>query len=54
VFKLIAGYTPFESEYYSATIQKIKNCSVSFADDVWSSYSMHCRNFISRLLQNKD
>lgn len=30
LFKLICGYTPFESEYHSDTIENIRNAEVHF------------------------
>lgn len=35
IFKLITGFTPFESEYHSTTIQKIKKGDVVFEETAW-------------------
>jgi len=53
IFKLVAGYTPFESEYHSETIANIVKGEVSFEEKVWGKYSSFAKDFVSRLLKEK-
>lgn len=54
LYKLIAGHTPFESEYYSETINSIIKGEVHFDDKIWKAYSSEAKDFVSRLLKNKE
>ena len=53
IYRLAAGYTPFESEYHSDTIANILKGEVSFDDKVWGKFSPFAKNFIARLLKEK-
>ena len=51
IFKLIAGYTPFESEYHSETVTNILKGEFKFSYSRWSKYSPHAKSFVSQLLK---
>ena len=51
IFKLITGYTPFESEYHADTIANILKGEFNFNDAVWENYNTFAKDFISRLLK---
>ena len=53
VYKLMAGITPFESEYHSDTINNIMKGNVSFPAKVEARYSRQARHFVTRLLRPK-
>lgn len=54
LFKLIAGVTPFESEYHSDTINKILLGAYVFEPDIWNKYSYFLKDFVIRLLKSKE
>lgn len=54
IYKIITGYTPFESEYHSDTIANILKGEVAFKEDVWERYHWFVKDFISCLLKKKD
>lgn len=39
IYRMIAGTTPFESNYISDTIANIEKCVFEFKEGVWSNYS---------------
>ena len=51
IFKLVTGYTPFESQYYSDIVRNIQAGVVNFDFSVWSKYSFNLRNFVLSLLK---
>ena len=51
IYKLITGFTPFESEYHSDTILNILKCAPKFDEFQWDNYSSHLKDFISKLLK---
>lgn len=53
VYRLIAGKTPFESEYHSDTIANILKGELSFEEEAWGDYNWFAKDFISRLLKKK-
>ena len=54
IYKLVAGYTPFESEYHSATVTNILKGELKFEDKIWMRYSPFLKDFVSRLLKDRD
>ena len=52
IFKLMAGYTPFESEYHSDTITNIINGEVVFPNKFKFPCSQGSKNLVKRLLKN--
>lgn len=48
---MITGKTPFESPYLSDTINKIKDQSPCFSDDVWKRTGKGLKNLIKRMLK---
>lgn len=54
VYRLIAGYTPFESEYHSDTIANILKGEVTFDEKIWSKYDNFAKDFVSRFLKPKE
>lgn len=54
IYKLITGYTPFESVYHSDTIDNILKGEVTFDEDVWERYHWFAKDFVTRLLKGKD
>jgi len=53
IYRLIAGYTPFESEYHSDTIANILKGEVKFDDRIWNKYSPFAKDFVNRLLKSQ-
>ena len=53
MFKMIAGRTPFESEYVSTTINNIVEGKFEF-DSMWAFYSKFTRDLIVRLLKGRE
>jgi serine/threonine protein kinase len=53
VYKLIAGRTPFESEYHCDTIANILRGEVTFEEKAWAKYTPFAKDFVSRLLKEK-
>ena len=53
LYELIAGRTPFESEYHSDTIFNITNREPEFSEEDFSSFSPLAKDLISRLLKKK-
>lgn len=51
IFKIVAGYTPFESQYYSEIIKKIQAGVVNFDFLTWSKYSFNLKNFVQSLIK---
>ena len=51
LYQLLAGKTPFQSEFHSDTIEKICTEPIIFEDQIFSSYSKLLKNFLLRLLQ---
>lgn len=54
IYKLVTGYTPFESEYHSDTVSNILKGTFSFDDPIWLNYSPFLKDFISHLLRGKE
>ena len=54
IFKIVTGYTPFESQYYSDIVKKIQSGVVHFDYSVWSNYSFNLRNYVQSLLRPVD
>ncbi len=50
---MIAGYTPFESEYHSDTVANILKGVVKYDDMTWNDYSPFASNFVAGLLKSK-
>lgn len=53
IYKLMAGNTPFESEYHSETISNIMKGEVTFTPQVEARFSRQARMFVSRLLKRR-
>jgi calcium/calmodulin-dependent protein kinase I len=53
IYKLMAGITPFESEYHSDTIANIVKGSFVFPPKVEARFSRQARLFVARLLRPK-
>jgi len=53
MFKLMTGYTPFESEYHSETISNIMKGEYVYPQSIANKYSKSPRNLISRFLKNR-
>lgn len=53
IYKIVTGYTPFQSEYHSDTISNILKGTFSFDDPIWLKYSPFLRDFISHFLKGK-
>jgi serine/threonine protein kinase len=53
MYKLMAGVTPFESEYHSETIANIIRGEIAFPEEVESRFSKSCRNLVLRLLKKR-
>ena len=51
LYKLVAGRTPFESEYRSDTVRQIIEGHLTFDGQEWNSYSPFLKDFIGRLLR---
>lgn len=51
LFQLITGYTPFQSEYHSETINNILNNPVDFNSPEFVNFSSLVKDLISRLLK---
>jgi len=54
IYKLIAGYTPFESKYHFDTIANILKGEVSFDDKIWDTYCSFAKDFVSRVLKPRN
>ena len=54
IYKLIAGYTPFESKYHSDTIKNILKGEFSFDSKIWDGYSPFAKDFVSRILKPRN
>lgn len=54
LYKLVTGYTPFQSEYHSDTIANILKGKVAYDDKIWGKYSPFAKDFVNRLLKEKD
>lgn len=54
IYKLMAGVTPFESEYHSDTISNIIKATFTFPPKVEARYSRQARLFVTALLRSKD
>lgn len=53
IYKLMAGVTPFESEYHSDTIANIMKGTFSFPPKVEARFSRQARIFVSSLLRGR-
>ncbi len=53
IYKLMAGVTPFESEYHSDTIANIVKGIFDFPPKVEARFSRQARLFVVRLLRPK-
>ena len=53
VFRLMAGFTPFESEYHSETIDNIMKADLVFPPHIEARFSKQARKFVSRLLKRR-
>jgi hypothetical protein len=51
---MIAGATPFQSEYHSETINKIIKGSFVFEEQIWKKYSYFAKDLVGRLLKPRD
>lgn len=54
IYKLVAGYTPFESQYHSDTVSNILKGIVTFDDKVWSHFSPFLKDFVNQFLKEKE
>ena len=54
IYKLIAGVTPFESEYHSDTVNNIITGKVNFDPSIWNNYSFLAKDLVLRLLKNRN
>lgn len=54
VFKLMAGLTPFESEYHSDTINNIMKAELIFSASIEARFSKQARMFVARLLKRRN
>lgn len=53
LFRMVAGRTPFESEYLSDTANNIIKGKVDF-DSTWNNYSFFLKDLVMRLLKPRD
>ena len=53
LFELVAGKTPFESQYKMDAINNIMSGEVEFDDAIWNNYSKFLKDLILRLLRKK-
>lgn len=53
LYKLVAGVTPFESEYHGQTIENIIKGEIIFEPTIWDKYSFLIRDLCIRLLKPK-
>ena len=53
IYKMITGFTPFQSDYHSDTIANILKGEVRFDEQIWGKYSPFAKDFVSRLLKEK-
>lgn len=53
LYQLVAGVTPFESEYHSDTINNIVKGAYTFDPIAWSNYSYFVKDLVTRLLKPK-
>ncbi|CAM5999752.1 unnamed protein product [Sphagnum balticum] len=51
--RLVAGVTPFESEYHHATIKNIVEGKLTYDEVCWKRYSYFAKDFAMRLLKSK-
>ena len=54
IFKLMAGFTPFESEYHSDTIENIMKADLVFPPHIEARFSKQARKFVSSLLRRRN
>ena len=54
VFKLMSGFTPFESEYHSDTIENIMRAELVFPPHIEARFSKQARLFVARLLKRRN
>lgn len=50
IYKLVAGYTPFESEYHSNTIDNIMSADLNFPL-TFDKYSESLKQLVSQMLR---
>lgn len=53
IYQLMSGYTPFQSEYHSDTINNIMKGEVVFDAPTEEKYSKMAKNFVLRLIRKK-
>ena len=53
VFKMMAGFTPFESEYHSDTIENIMKAELKFPPSIEARFSKQAKMFVTRLLKRR-
>lgn len=53
IFKLMAGFTPFQSQYHSDTIENIMKAELVFPPAIEARFSKQARMFVSRLLKRR-
>lgn len=51
LYQLVAGVTPFYSEYHSETINKIIKGAYTFDSLIWNNYSYFIKDLVIRLLK---
>jgi serine/threonine protein kinase len=51
LYSLVAGETPFFSEYHSETINKIMKGVYAFDPEIWGGYSYFVKDLVGRLLK---
>ena len=54
VFKLMVGFTPFESEYHAETIENIMKGEFDFPPQIEARFSKQARLFVGSLLRHHD
>lgn len=54
IYQMIAGVTPFESEYHSDTVNNIISGKVHFNPSVWDNYSFLAKDLVMRLLKERN
>lgn len=53
IYRLMVGYTPFESAYHNETIENIIKGEFVFPAETMEKYSKSARNLVSRLLKKR-
>lgn len=53
IYRLMVGYTPFESAYHNETIENIIKGEFAFPAETMEKYSKSARNLVSRLLKKR-